>query len=431
MGQQAYKGIFFPQCEGGRCTPESAYCYAEEITCNPSAEDIECSRCGYHCGPEIVQCMSKPNGNSGVLLCRELEIPTDDRARPREKRPRQNFKDGSSYDGQWLQHFRDGHGVQQLPGGARYEGQWLEDRYHGVGTYVKDGKTYYGEWQGGHAHGRGSLAYADGSTYEGEWFHDLQHGKGTELWTDGSKFVGQYQDGFKTGIGVFWWPDGTRYEGQMFKNELIGDGTCTRIDKRKYKGQWVANKMEGRGIFTWKDGKMYEGEYQNDLKHGNGVFVYADGRRYEGQWELGKMHGIGLWHERGKSGTEFGRKGKWKRGKFRGWVVASDELFSHVSTTGSTCSTMSNLELASLLSNSVLSDMTAENTIEEEDDLPSHRESEPTSHRPTTPKALAGEDKQPKQIFGKQLSSVFSEDMAQLSSLYNDSGAMPPEHWGN
>mmetsp|Transcript_19668 Transcript_19668/g.31882 ORF Transcript_19668/g.31882 Transcript_19668/m.31882 type:complete len:359 (-) Transcript_19668:26-1102(-) len=336
MGQQAYRG----------CKHE-AFCVNSEIICGESTsyatDNIDISP--EFEGESLTQCskcmQSKPTSSNVTCISLEpvpSESPADARVRLREKRPKQHLQDGSSFDGQWFQSSPDGHGTQEFVGGARYEGQWLLDRYHGVGSYI----------------------HADGSKYEGEWLDGHQHGRGREEWTDGSTFVGQYLDGLKTGAGIFVWPDGSKYEGQMFKNELSGEGTSTKIDKSKYTGQWVGNKMDGKGTFTWKDGKTYEGQYKNDMKHGSGVFVYADGRRYDGQWELGKMHGVGLWYEREKDGR--GRKGEWARGKFQGWLTGSDEQSSRKSTT---CSTLTNLELASFLSTSVLSDVTCQNSDED------------------------------------------------------------------
>jgi hypothetical protein len=363
MGQQANKSCFTETgCANHEilCS-ESAYCNEEIIRVRPEFE----AKCALPCHPNET---SADLGGKIILEQISFEAAPSHRERVRERRPIQHRKDGSSYDGQWFRSARDGHGTQQLPGGARYEGQWLDDRYHGVGTYTN----------------------SDGSTYNGEWLGDRQHGKGVENWADGSKFVGQYEDGFKTGTGLFFWPDGTKYDGQMFKNELSGEGICTRTDGRKYKGQWAENKMEGRGIFTWKDGKMYEGEYKNDLKHGSGVFVYADGRRYDGQWEFGKMHGVGLWYEKEQDGQGLGRKGKWTRGKFQGFLTSSDEQISHISTT---CST------GTFGRSSVLSDMTCE-----------------TSEKVSAP-SLDAKHK----WGGKKVSSLFTKDIEQLNSLFDDS----------
>jgi hypothetical protein len=409
MGQQAYRGVLQP-CDKEKCLPLSASCAPEIIDCH--------TECGGKCSPFAAEKLyTNPDFDEdefSYVGIAGISIVT----REREKRPKQHLKDGSTYDGQWCHSSRDGHGKQELSNGARYEGQWLDDRYHGAGTYSKDGKIYSGEWQNGRAHGHGSLTHADGSVYDGEWRHDQQHGRGMEEWTDGSKFVGQYQDGLKTGEGVFSWPDGTRYEGQMFKNALSGNGTYTRSDKRKYKGQWVNNKMEGRGIFTWKDGKMYDGEYKNDLKHGSGVFVYADGRRYDGQWELGKQHGIGLWHEPEQDGQGIGRKGKWKKGKFVKWLSEGDEQsFSHISTS---CSTMSSLDLSSLLSNSVPSDMTGENSENSAEDYPLYISSNqaslasPKVSRKDKKGLAPPSDVKKNKFFGKKLSSLFQESEKDL-----------------
>ena len=42
-------------------------------------------------------------------------------------RPKQTFKDGSSYEGQWLDNYRQGNGRYTWPSGAYYDGNWIDD----------------------------------------------------------------------------------------------------------------------------------------------------------------------------------------------------------------------------------------------------------------------------------------------------------------
>ena len=51
---------------------------------------------------------------------------------------------------------------------------------HGWGTYTyRDGGSYQGEWVEGVRYGRGTRTWADGSQFEGEFLADNPHGDGS------------------------------------------------------------------------------------------------------------------------------------------------------------------------------------------------------------------------------------------------------------
>ena len=71
----------------------------------------------------------------------------------------------------YLQH---GRGKQQWPDGSRYEGEWRDGMAHGIGLiYHPNGDQYEGEFLNGQANGFGGYIYANGQRYFGFWRNDL------------------------------------------------------------------------------------------------------------------------------------------------------------------------------------------------------------------------------------------------------------------
>jgi hypothetical protein len=57
--------------------------------------------------------------------------------------------------------------------GSSYEGEFLDGRMNGYGIYIdKDGGRFEGYYQQGRKHGMGTYVYHNGATYEGEWAYD-------------------------------------------------------------------------------------------------------------------------------------------------------------------------------------------------------------------------------------------------------------------
>ena len=228
------------------------------------------------------------------------------------KRGPVEIENGAIYTGDWnSDNQRYGKGLQIWKDGSVYEGFWLNDKANGRGRLIHaNGDVYEGEWCNDKAQGKGIYIHNDGAKYEGDWKDDKQHGKGVEIWQDGAKYEGNYENGHKHGFGKFEWADGSVYKGELKENNIHGVGVYEWSDGRRYEGQWKNNKMDGKGLFTWSDGRSYNGEYLNDKKHGFGIFLWPDGRKYEGNWARGKQDGRGVYI------TALGsREGEWKEGK--------------------------------------------------------------------------------------------------------------------
>ena len=217
------------------------------------------------------------------------------------------------YVGEWSSKLeRHGRGKQNWIDGSLYEGYWKHDRANGRGRLIHaDGDVYEGEWKDDKASGIGKYIHIDASSYNGQWLEDKQHGHGVEIWPDGARYEGDYYSGRKHGKGHFVWADKSSYIGEFKDNNIHGLGIYQWGDGRRYEGTWKDNKMDGRGKFTWNDNRMYVGDYVDDKKQGFGTFTWPDGRKYEGMWLDGKQHGKGTYTNPQGQVVQ----GEWKFGK--------------------------------------------------------------------------------------------------------------------
>jgi len=206
------------------------------------------------------------------------------------------YEEVAIYYGEWEKsgNRRHGRGIQVWKDGSRYEGYWIEDKGNNKGKLVNpNGSIYEGEWLDDKPHGYGVYTHFDGTKYEGYWKEDKQDGKGKESWPDGSSYEGDYKQGKKSGKGIFKFADGSSYEGDFEDNNINGKGIYIFGDGRQYVGDWKNNRLDGKGVFTWPDGRRYEGEYKDDKKEGYGIFEWTNGKKYRGYWHNGKQNGEG------------------------------------------------------------------------------------------------------------------------------------------
>ena len=57
---------------------------------------------------------------------------------------------------------------------------------------TKDGTNYNGQFVNNMIQGYGNAIKSDGSEYRGEWEENKQSGYGIELWKDNSKYEGKF-----------------------------------------------------------------------------------------------------------------------------------------------------------------------------------------------------------------------------------------------
>jgi len=105
--------------------------------------------------------------------------------------------------------------------GSYYDGQWLEDKKEGHGVY----------------------RFNTGAVYEGEWHNNLRHGKGVFKLPEGPVFEGEWHLGVQSGACSFKWPNGDLWEGFITAAPVSCRGKKTQCDGATVlEGQWEVRK---------------------------------------------------------------------------------------------------------------------------------------------------------------------------------------------
>jgi hypothetical protein len=169
--------------------------------------------------------------------------------------PKKYVKTGS-YLGEWRSDSREGFGKQEYSDGSCYEGYWLNNKPHGRGVVLVLRSAT------GTAKGPKSLK----TEYEGEFVEGKRHGNGKLYFANGDLYDGAFQNGKRCGQG---------------KQIHAEDGTT-------YTGEWLNDMMHGQGILSLPNGDRYEGSFENNLKHGAGTLIFSSKRMVlEGEWVNG------------------------------------------------------------------------------------------------------------------------------------------------
>lgn len=106
------------------------------------------------------------------------------------------FKDGTRYHGEWKAGAdgvkrKHGKGMLKEYAGLSYEGDWMDDKKHGHGEEVHiSGNHYVGKYCNGVFEGLGTFTWGNGAIYEGEWKNGKLHGNGEFKDARGDRFQG-------------------------------------------------------------------------------------------------------------------------------------------------------------------------------------------------------------------------------------------------
>merc|ERR1719468_676777 len=97
------------------------------------------------------------------------------------------FANGCVFVGEWKNDHRV-YGEENYGNGSSYEGQYLNDIRHGYGklTYA-DNRIYEGEFIDNFKHGKGKMTFANGCVFVGEWKNDHRV-YGEENYGNGSSY---------------------------------------------------------------------------------------------------------------------------------------------------------------------------------------------------------------------------------------------------
>ncbi|XP_078186233.1 MORN repeat-containing protein 1 isoform X5 [Callithrix jacchus] len=158
---------------------------------------------------------------------------------------------------------RDGHGKLLFKDGSYYEGAFVDGEITGEGRrhWAWSGDTFSGQFVLGEPQGRGVIEYKAGGCYEGEVSHGMREGLGFLVDRDGQVYQGSFHGNRRHGPGQM-----------LFKN---GD---------KYDGDWVRDQRQGHGVLRCADGSTYEGQWHSDVFSGLGSMAHCSGLTYSGLW---------------------------------------------------------------------------------------------------------------------------------------------------
>ena len=180
------------------------------------------------------------------------------------------------------------YGKYRFKNGSAYNGQFLNNMMNGYGRMLYDNGSYEGYFKNSKKHGIGRFIYKNGDVYEGYYFDDLRDGFGIMKYINGNIYTGTFRKERKSGIGILKnMIEDMTYSGEFDMNVMQGWATIFK-NNIKYEGQIVNENFEGYGIY--QDGEcLYIGEFRNNIFHGFGkIIYYAKGEVFEGMFKNGK-----------------------------------------------------------------------------------------------------------------------------------------------
>ena len=220
------------------------------------------------------------------------------------------YPNGESYQGEYVNGVRDGHGKLVTSGGTKiYIGKFVNGLYHGPGTlewlpYIQHnkpvrGRTFNGTFEKGIREGAGEYHDETGNTWKGEWKNDSFTGKGILIKSNGERFEGAWLKGkLHCEKAIIKYVNGDTYEGPMVYGKCHGEMGYLSYSKcnGSYVGQFVNGRQHGIGTRHFQD-KWYRGEFKDDEIEGEGTMTYTSDlgpyQQYTGQWRNGVFHGKG------------------------------------------------------------------------------------------------------------------------------------------
>lgn len=293
-------------------------------------------------------------GNSGkkISIVKKKTIAP----KPKNGRHKYTYADGATYDGDWKDGMRHGHGLCIWQNGSKYDGEWKDDKRHGRGLNTHhNGGIYNGEWISGLAHGFGVYTDKGGRIYNGQWKADERHGSGVYIPLDanGGRFHGKwYTNMIYAGVfifhekGVFYlpapdWDSWTNTSPLIdrghanwlndpsimrFNGDLTGGESLCHLqypdksidESEMYIGCCSYGKPHGKGTKIWRNGNKYMGDFVNGELQGFGQVLYPNGDTYDGNFENSERHGKGKFVCKCEKDSTIMYDGDWKNGKRNG-----------------------------------------------------------------------------------------------------------------
>ena len=209
-----------------------------------------------------------------------------------------------------------GNGKIVLKDGSIYEGTFINGKLTGEGSYTNSkGDIYMGNFNDGILNGKGkiiktkkNLKQSNGGynyiikqkdnnknkvEYEGDIKNFKKEGEGFEKCSE-YEYKGDFHEDVKSGKGfIIYLKTNIKYDGDFKNNERNGYGLLTYGNDQIYEGDVVNGRKEGKGTYKWPNGNEYKGEYKNDRKQGKGSYKMSNGIIFEGNFSRGIPYGNG------------------------------------------------------------------------------------------------------------------------------------------
>ncbi|MBU9723200.1 MULTISPECIES: MORN repeat-containing protein [Bacillaceae] len=114
------------------------------------------------------------------------------------------------FTGHWDNDIKSGPGEESMNLGvflqSHFEGYWENNERSGYGVetikFLWMTVTYEGDYVDGLRHGHGKLVDRKGNIYEGEWAYDQPNGYGEAILSNGESYVGEWKDWERHGEGT-------------------------------------------------------------------------------------------------------------------------------------------------------------------------------------------------------------------------------------
>jgi hypothetical protein len=218
------------------------------------------------------------------------------------------YPNGESYQGEFVNGVRDGHGKLVTSGGTKiYTGQFVNGLYHGPGTI---------EWLPCIEHNKP----IKGRKFKGVFHRGIREGAGEYHDEIGNIWMGEWKNDFFTGEGILTKSNGEHYEGTWLKGNLHCEkATIKYINGDSYDGAMVYGKRHGEmGYLSYSKGQgSYVGQFVNGRRHGIGTRHFQD-KWYRGEFQDNEIAGEGNMHYTSDLGPYHQYKGQWLNGVFHG-----------------------------------------------------------------------------------------------------------------
>ena len=130
------------------------------------------------------------------------------------------------------------------------------DCKNGYGKVIfKDGTVYEGTFLNGLCHGKGKITWANGDSYKGDWVENYRHGQGIYTYNNGFVYTGNFNNGKMTGRGTLT-GNGNSYTGEFIDANFNGLGTYLYKNGNKTIAYWKDSKLDGEATsFNYITGK--------------------------------------------------------------------------------------------------------------------------------------------------------------------------------